>query len=207
MNDNELFVCKASLRFLKKTTGKWESRCTKALIENKGDLLNSARQLKATSVKRPYHDYYYLGDKKVESPDKDLPTLLSDPGAGAIKQVSRDGLIDGERFIAPFNDANSFEEIQGLFLSRSYYPVWEDWMINSVTIQGSLMELTDRLRDKMRRRPPEVLLKYYLNAISELQRAKDAYFDGKYYDGNNFIAEAHRWIVSCQNVKKKRTGD
>ncbi len=207
MNEERLYVCKASLRYLQGVTRKRESQCARSLIENEGDLIESARQLKSSAVKYPYHDYYYMGDKRVEDPDKDLPRLMHEPGRAALEHAAKNGMFDGERFVAPFNDSNSYSEIEGHLLASTFYPVWEDWVINSVTIQGSLMELTDRLRDRLRRKPPEVLVKYYLNAIAELQVAKDHYFDGRYYDGNESIMEARKWLVAGQNVKKKRAAD
>lgn len=207
MNDERLYVCEASLRYLKGLTRKRASRCARALIESEGDIIEAARQLKPRAVERPYHDYYYMGDKQVDDPDKDLPVLLHDPDRGSLEHAAKDGMFDGERFVAPFNDSNSYSEIEGRILGSTFYPVWEDWMVNSVTIQGTLMELTDRIRDRLRRKPPEVLVKYYLNATAELQEAKDHYFHGKYYDGNQSILEARKWLVAGQNVKKKRASD
>ena len=203
--DEEMYVCKASVRYLKSVTGKWESKCIKALIENKGDLILSANHLKPNSAKRPYHDYYYLGEKKkVKDPNKDLPRLITEPSTGALEEVAKEGLFDGERYVAPFGDANRFDEIEGSIFANSYFPVWENWHIQQVTIQGALMEITDRVRDKLKRKPKEELVKYYINAIVKLQKSKDAYFDGDFYTGNKLLYEARNWLVAAQDVKKAR---
>ncbi|MFJ1260252.1 hypothetical protein [Cupriavidus sp. CuC1] len=197
---------KALIRYLATETGKSEDDCSRALASAKGDIMAAHRLLSPAVGLPPYHPAYYLGPfRRVADPDRDLPVrekpLPWDQWDDEYVMV-RD--MAGQRCIPPFRDTNELGDIQGSLYFASGYPDWEDWAkFETPTIQGCLMVVADRIRDKLKRNKIPARGELFKVALDAVQAAQDLYFDGRYEAGGDEVWKAVKALTEGNRLRKK----
>lgn len=192
-------LSRANIRFLCQGSGKPESECRQALINRHGDLMEALRDIKPDALPLKYHEIYYLAGPRflrVDDPERDLPRRppLTVDAYYTDVEVSR--TVNGERLIAPFNDGNSLSDIKGeLYIAESYPNHWEDWArFESPTIQGRLMIIADRIREKLQRNRSIERARLFAAALEHVELAKEAYFDRGFADGCRYLFTAEKLL-------------
>ncbi len=194
----------ANIRFIHDRTSASDEVCRDALLQARGDVMAAVKSLAPDLNCTKYLDLYYLGPfARVSDPDKDLPRrAVSSYGSYARErddEIESDRNIKGEKFIAPYNDANSIDEIySGLWIAMVYPDdCWDDQERNVYpTIQGSLVEIADRIRDKLRRNKNPIRAEYFTRALTDVERAKEAYFVGNYSEGEQLLGSCVDSLMS-----------
>ncbi|HMF20434.1 MAG TPA: hypothetical protein VKE98_24705, partial [Gemmataceae bacterium] len=196
---------KANLHWLSRRSGCAEDKCLLALREAGGDLQQALRRLVPSGNWRKFPDWYYSGPyKTVGDPDRDLPVRESNELSQYEIDNETDRKIDGERLIAPFNDANSLSDISGCILSPTGHPIFCDLeMAAWGHIQANMAEAADRIREKLRRSKNKVRNEFFENAVRLIEIAKDMYFDHRYPEGQACLFEAHRLLQEGNKPKRK----
>jgi hypothetical protein len=174
-----------------------------ALRKARGDVAIAIRALAPWFPPYKFPEWYYLGPYcRVEDPDRDLPNRECLELTAYDRELETDRNIEGERLIAPFNDANSIDEAYGALLSASGYPAFSDAELTSTGhLQDSLAMAADRTREKLRRNKNATRATHFENAIRAIELAKDMYFDAKYADGEELIFEAERLLQAGNKGK------
>ncbi len=148
-----------------------------------------------------FPDWYYLGPYlPVQDSDLDLPIRGNDALSDHDKDKESDRTIDGERMIAPFNDANSISETLGILFGTSAYPLFG---VRSYLLpQTNLAKASDRLRDKIRRSRNPVKNSFFEDAIRMIELAKDMFFDRCYEEGRKLVCSAEKLIEEGNRQRK-----
>lgn len=187
----------ANIRFLQQRTQASKGACQDALRQVNGNLMDAVRLLNPSLPTLKYHDMYYLRHwERVEEPDQDLPRCDFMPVGGADLDREQDRNISGERLIAPFNDGNSLNDILGgLGVADGYNEYWDDTeKYIYPTIQGLLMEVADRIREKLRRNKNAYRAELFGRAVLVVETAKDLFFDHRYDEAKERLWEAQRLL-------------
>lgn len=154
-----------------------------------------------------FPEWYYEGPyERVQDPDGDLPrrTVGASISPEVHAAVECSGIRDGERFVAPFRDANTLDDLLGGLLLAEGYP--EEWSEEErsffPTIQGTLAEVTDRIRDKVSRvrGAKEAWLSEALEAV---HGASVAYSQHDHERGRTFVREAAELVRGASRASKR----
>lgn len=183
---------KANVRWLSRRTGFKEADCLAALRDAQGNLQEARRRLLPAVPVHKFPDWYYLGPyRKVDDPDRDLPTRIETELSAHDIAKETDQNFGGERLIAPFNDANSMEDIRGCLLVAGGYPKFGARDLIALGMQqGNLAEAADRLRVKIRRSKNVKRNACFEDVIRAVEFAKNLYFDRQYDDGKSVLYQA-----------------
>jgi len=139
----------------------------------------------------------------VADPDRDLPVrgLIDLSDYELEREVDRN--IGGQRQIAPFNDANSLDDILGSLISASVYPQFVNAEFAALgMLQADLAKAADRIREKLRRNKNADRKFAFENAVRAIEMAKDMYFDRRYQDGESLLHHAEK-LLTDGNRKRK----
>lgn len=155
-----------------------------------------------------FPDWYYGGPfLRVDNPDRDLPRRdTSAPISEAMRaQVEFDGMRDGERLIAPFNDANGIDEMLApLELIADYPDKWSDdqrWVYP--TVQAEIAWVKLRLETKLAHRPGRTRSNWFREALVRVDRLSSLVADGNYREASE-LALAARDLISQGNRASRR---
>jgi hypothetical protein len=156
-----------------------------------------------------FDEWWYGGPYlRVANPDIDLPRR--DPTApisdAFLTATELDGMVNGERFVAPFHDANSVDEIlAGLLVSAEYPDGWdESERYFYPTIQGSLAEITLRLETKLRRKPGKARATCFSAALDAVRSAVLLFAAGNYSAGQDQLWLAHNILEAGNRSRRRR---
>jgi hypothetical protein len=156
-----------------------------------------------------FPDWMYGGPYVcVSDPDRDLPRR--DPRVpltmAHVLHTEQDGVVKGERFVAPFRDANSLDEILGCLLFAQEYPgAWDnDERYRYPTIQGLLTEAILRIETKISRTSIESKSNWFREALDRVVRARTSYSEGHYSVGEELLAEAAELLQSGNKAHRRK---
>jgi hypothetical protein len=157
-----------------------------------------------------FDDWYYGGPfLRVENPDTDFPRRdpLTPISSEWRTRTELDGQIQGERFVAPFNDANSVDDILGGLLFAAEYPDgWDDDERHRFpTIQGILAETTLRLETKLRHKTSAERGAAFTSALELLRSAARLFAAGQYELAQEEVWKAHAAIETGNRSKRRKT--
>jgi hypothetical protein len=193
---------KATLRYLAKRSGVAEQKCLAALRNAQGKIAVAIRELAPWLPSCKFPEWYYLGPYvRVDDPDRDLPNRERLELTDQDRLIERTGNFDGERLIAPFNDANSIEEIYGALGQTWEYPEFVDSGLNEIGhLQECLARAADRIREKLSRNKNPIRSKLFCDAIRAIELAKDLYFDREYKRAGDLVFEAEKLLQEGQKA-------
>jgi hypothetical protein len=139
-----------------------------------------------------FPEWYYGGPfSRVADPNRDLPRRLDGASVdeATIRRIEFDGNLDGERLVAPFHDANTLHEILASIELVACYPdCWdEDELFYYPTLQGSLAEAEDRIRDRMRRTKATTKLSAYSSALRDVATARLLIAEGRHAEASDLL--------------------
>ena len=197
----------ANIRYLRDRTGADEFDCRQALIDADGDIMSAVKSLLMAGVNR-FHDYYYGGPYvRVGDPNRDLPRREPNKRLEPYqKEREQNRNLDGERFFAPFSDENSLGDIEGAIGYAGMYPNWDDDAIHVYpTIQGLLMEVSDRIREKIGRSKQPRRNEFFTRALIEVEKAKNAYAGGEYDAGERYLDLADKYLRDGNKTARETT--
>ena len=156
-----------------------------------------------------FREAYYGGPfVRVEHPDRGLPRR--DPGVPISdemrRQVEREGMFEGERLVAPFNDANTIEQIVVEISEAQGYPdSWDDEQrFYFPTIQGCLAEVTDRIEAKLGRNRNATRAKWFGEALELVTEAKSLYSTGDYSTGVDKLRAAQELLEQGNKAHRRK---
>jgi len=155
----------------------------------------------------PFPEWYYGGPfARVTNPDSDLPrrTETTIP-EGRREQTEMDGIVGGERVIAPFHDANTTEDILMELWSALRYPsAWsDDERCVYPTIQGLLAMVRDRLLEKSARARGRRAA-WLTEAVSSVDAARQAFVRSDYEAGNVALRQAEDLVAGARGPSKPK---
>lgn len=153
-----------------------------------------------------FPNWYYGGPfARVSNPDTDLPVRVDRVVSDAQRErTEQQGVLDGERLVAPFHDGNTVENILGAVLLAMAYPAgWdEDERFLYPTIQGLLANIRDRLVEKTGRlRGPKAAR--LAKAIPCVQAAAEAYARSEYDAGCAALSEVEKIVVGASKTGRR----
>lgn len=195
---------KVAIRHLRQQSHATESACQAALEQTDGNLMHALRILMPETKVAEYHDIYYLGwYARIRDPDRDLPVLLPEPRPLGDEYAMVTNM-NGQPCIPPFRDSNEFGDILGELYFATDYPIgWEDREKYELpTIQGLLMQASDRIRAKLRRSKIKDRAMFLEAALQAVDTARDAYFNGQYEEGSTSIWTAVHAMEKAKKIRR-----
>jgi hypothetical protein len=145
---------------------------------------------------------------RVDDPDRDLPRRApGSPVSQAMRdQVERDGTVDGERYVAPFGDANSIGDILPSLWRLSDYPHgWSDEeRYVYPTVQGLLTKTAMRLESRLGRKPGRVRGAWLSDALSKLRASSELFAAGRYEDARRTVSEAQDQVEQGNRASRRK---
>jgi len=109
----------------------------------------------------------------------------------------------GVKSIAPFGDRNSLGDILGeIFFANSYPAHWDYTERHEYpTIQGTLMQASDRIQHKLARSKSVARSELFAQALECLERAKDAYFDRNFQLGGDLLVKVEQFLEQGNKLR------
>jgi len=145
---------------------------------------------------------------RVDHPDADLPRRDSSIAISdaSLANTELDGIVNGERFVAPFNDANSVDEILGaLSFSAEYPDGWDDdERYFYPTIQGTLTEIALRLETKLHRNPGKERATCFTSVLESVRLAMPLFASGGYQAGQDLLWAAHDLLLTGNRRERRK---
>lgn len=156
-----------------------------------------------------FPEWFYGGPYlRVDDPDRDLPRR---DGAIPIDAQQRarvefDGIIEGERIVAPFNDANGMTEILSCLVFLGDYPDWQEerrWQYP--TVQGLLAETVLRLETKLARNPGKLRTVWFSEGIIRLGSVGQLFATGRYEEATAIVRTVHDNVEQGNRTSRRKT--
>ena len=156
-----------------------------------------------------FPEWYYGGPYlRAQDPDADLPRRNPAVPISPDWQANTefDGMIEGEKLVAPFHDANTVEEIlAGLYHAGTYPDYWDDdQRYVYPTIQGLLARIVLRLETKIRHKPGRVRTNWFTLALEEVRLASAIFAKGNYDSGRGHIQKAHDLVEQGNRASRRK---
>jgi hypothetical protein len=156
-----------------------------------------------------FPEWYYGGPYvRIANPDSDLPRR--DPThpvtAEAQADVEFEGTFDGERYVAPFRDANGVDNmIGGLLLASGYPDTWNDEeRFRYPTIQGTLARVALRLATKVANNPGRIRANWFTLALTDVRRAAELFASGEYGEAQAHARKAQALIEQGNRAARRK---
>jgi hypothetical protein len=117
-----------------------------------------------------------------------------------------DANIQGERFVAPFHDDNSIDEIlAGLAQAADYPQGWDDdQRLKFPTIQGALAEIRLRLETKLRKRLARHRLTAFALALDLVRQGGLLIELGSYEAASELLWKAHNSVEDGNKAPRRK---
>jgi hypothetical protein len=156
-----------------------------------------------------FPEWYYGGPYlRVQDPDRDLPRR--DPSAPVSPEwqtaIEFNGMVAGERFVAPFRDANTIDDILGDLLLAETYPMgWDENERHYFpTIQGAVAELVLRLETKLRSNRSRVRANWFNLALDQIREAGRLFAAARYSEAGVALREAESLIRQGNRANRRK---
>ncbi len=100
-----------------------------------------------------------------------------------------------------FNDANSLEDIVGCTLLAESWPQ----SCNEVDVHQLLIEITERIGEKLLRNKNPIRSAWFVNAKEFVQQARTCYDTGDLNRGRELLAAAREQLESGNKAHRRKT--